>query len=229
MKWLYLLINIFSVALPLIFALLFRMRMITRWKKFFLAMAITAAVFIVWDVLFTKIGVWGFNPNYLIGINLVNLPLEEVLFFFCIPFASLFIHYSFERFLPDVKLHERYTRLITGLILGVVAILLIINFGKLYTTVNYVLLLLILGGGLYYKLNELSRFYVSFLVILIPFFVVNGLLTGSWIAEEVVWYNNAENMGIRILTIPIEDIGYAFSMLFSTLWIFDSLTQADKD
>jgi lycopene cyclase domain-containing protein len=52
---------------------------------------------------------------------------------------------------------------------------------------------------------------------LIPFFIVNGILTGSFIEGEVVWYNNNENLGIRILTIPIEDIVYAFNMLYSSL------------
>jgi len=30
----------------------------------------------------------------------------------------------------------------------------------------------------------------------------------------VVWYNNAQNMSLRLGTIPLEDFMYAFSMLF---------------
>ena len=50
---------------------------------------------------------------------------------------------------------------------------------------------------------------------------MNGILTGTGISEPVVWYNNAENMGIRIGTIPVEDIGYAFSMLFTNILLVD--------
>lgn len=45
---------------------------------------------------------------------------------------------------------------------------------------------------------------------LIPFFVVNGVLTGTGIQGPVVWYDNTHNLEIRLLTIPVEDIGYAF-------------------
>jgi lycopene cyclase domain-containing protein len=65
----------------------------------------------------------------------------------------------------------------------------------------------------------LKRFYIAFVIILIPFFIVNGILTGSFIAEPVVWYNNSENLGIRLFTIPIEDIGYAFNMLFWVVFL----------
>ena len=52
-----------------------------------------------------------------------------------------------------------------------------------------------------------------YFVTLIPFFIVNGLLTGSFIPEEVVYYNDAENLGIRLGTIPIEDAVYGLLML----------------
>ena len=49
------------------------------------------------------------------------------------------------------------------------------------------------------------------------------MLTGSFIEGEVVWYNNAENLGIRLGTIPIEDIAYAFNMLFMSILIIEKL------
>ena len=62
---------------------------------------------------------------------------------------------------------------------------------------------------------------ITFLLVLVPFFVVNGLLTGSFIPEEVVWYNNEENLGLRLGTVPVEDVFYAFSMLYMSLILIE--------
>jgi len=56
------------------------------------------------------------------------------------------------------------------------------------------------------------------LVMLIPFFIVNGILTGSFIDNEIVWYNNDENLGIRLFTIPVEDTIYAFTLILTNLF-----------
>ena len=65
--------------------------------------------------------------------------------------------------------------------------------------------------------------WYAFIFILIPFFIVNGILTGSGIDEQVVWYNNNENLGIRFLTIPVEDFGYAFSLILFNLLLRNKL------
>ena len=67
----------------------------------------------------------------------------------------------------------------------------------------------------------LNRFYISFLVILIPFIIINGILTGSFIEGEVVWYNPEEITGIRLGTIPVEDFAYGFSMILINLMLMN--------
>ncbi len=73
----------------------------------------------------------------------------------------------------------------------------------------------------------MSRFYFSYLIILIPFFIVNGILTGSFIEGEVVWYNNAENLGIRLGTIPFEDVFYGMLMLLINIAFFEWLKRRE--
>jgi lycopene cyclase domain-containing protein len=193
------------------------MKYIKRWKAVFSAIIITAIFFIVWDIIFTKIGVWSFNPRYHLGIEFFDLPIEEWLFFICIPYASLFIHFAFHYFFPKVALTDKTVKIIYWILIAVLLPTIFIHYDKLYTAINYGVLMLVLTYTVFKVPHILNTFFITFLIILIPFALVNGILTGSFIDEPVVMYNNAENLGIRLGTIPIEDIGYAFSMLLMSL------------
>ena len=203
--FLYLLLNIGAVSIPFLYSFEKKMRFIQHWKAVLLSLTIIASIFLVWDAIFTANGVWGFNPNYHLNMLLLGMPIEEWLFFFCIPYASIFIHYSLAYFKPTILLSEKATRFITLLFIVSLLPVTIIHSDKAYTLVNYTLLIFILAIGLRYGISILRRFYIAFLVILIPFFIVNGILTGTGIEAPVVWYNDAENLGIRLGTIPIED------------------------
>ena len=80
----------------------------------------------------------------------------------------------------------------------------------------------------YFKNNFLSKIYFSYCFTLIFFFIVNGILTGSCIEEPVVWYNNNQNLGIRIGTIPVEDIFYGFLLIALTIQLFEFLNAKIK-
>lgn len=162
-------------------------------------------------------GVWSFNPRYHSGIEFFGLPLEEWLFFICIPYASIFIHFAFHYFYPKVSLSDRTVKIIYFILVTILIPVVIFNLDKMYTSVNYILLVLLLTYTVFRIPNILNTFFITFLIILIPFLVVNGILTGSFIDEPVVIYNNSENLGIRLGTIPIEDIGYAFTMILMSL------------
>ena len=205
------------------------MHFIKWWKEVFLSISIVAIVFIIWDIIFTNIGVWGFNEKYLTGINLVNLPIEEWLFFICIPYASIFTHYAIRYFFPRLVLRWKSARSITLMLIIILSFVILFNTDKVYTLINYGLLLFVLLYIVITRNEVIRTFYISFLVILIPFFIVNGILTGSFIDEPVVWYNNDENLGIRLGTVPIEDIGYAFSLIISSIILIEKFKNKKKN
>lgn len=219
--FLYLLLNLGSFSIPFAYSFEKNMRFIKHWKAVFLSLTIIATIFLIWDAIFTANGVWGFNPDYHINLLLFGMPIEEWLFFFCIPYASIFIHYSLAYFKPDLLISEKITKGITLFIMVILVPVIFMNTDKAYTFVNYIFLEFVLLMGFFFGLKYLQRFYIAFLIILVPFFIVNGILTGTGIEEPVVWYNNAENLGIRLLTIPIEDIGYAFTMLFGNVLLIE--------
>ena len=189
---------------------------------------LTIGVFIPWDVIFTINGIWGFNSDYFLGFKILSLPLEEWLFFICIPFACVFTHYALLLYFPNLKLNKVATKAISISLVLILFILALANYDKWYTLVNFSLAIPL--TWLVYKYNPqlLQHFFLTFLVMLIPFFIVNGVLTGSWIDNQVVWYNNAENLGIRMGTIPIEDSIYAYSMILMNLYFFEYLCSRFK-
>tara|TARA_R110002012_G_scaffold4274_1_gene19630 strand:+ start:20896 stop:21474 length:579 start_codon:yes stop_codon:yes gene_type:complete len=173
------------------------------------------AFFIPWDIIFTQNGIWGFNEKYLSGIKLANLPIEEWLFFICIPYACIFTICAFKNLLPKFSISEKTTQIIYFSIQTILIATLLYFYDRWYTAINFGYAIVLLALVFNYNREVLQVFFPVFLILLVPFFIVNGFLTGSWIHEEVVWYNNAENLGIRIGTVPIEDSVYALSMLLT--------------
>ncbi|RPD90744.1 lycopene cyclase domain-containing protein [Aureibaculum marinum] len=224
---LYLLLNLTSFSIPFIYSFEKRMHYIQWWKEVLFSISIVALFFLVWDIIFTYLGYWGFNATYLVGIDLLGLPIEEWLFFVCIPYASIFIHYAFQYFFPKVSLSLKVTNFITISLILVIIILALTNYNKAYTFYNYIFLTALLCYSYLTKNKQLPIFYITFLIILIPFFVVNGILTGSFIEEQVVWYNDSENLGIRLGTIPVEDVGYAFTLIFSSVVLIEKFKKSN--
>lgn len=220
---LYLYLMLGSIIVPLAFSFDKKLQFYKRWKHILPSILVVAALYIGFDVLMTAKGVWGFNEKYLLGISILNLPLEEWLFFIIVPYASIFLHETYVAYLPDAKLSSRLVKLFTWFVILFTAIVLAFNLKKAYTA--YILsttLVALILGHLYFK-DLLAFFLLTFLIICIPFFLVNATLTGSFIEGEIVWYNNSENLGYRFFTIPAEDFAYAFSLIFLNLMLIRKL------
>ena len=162
---------------------------------------------------FTKLQVWGFNRQYTLGIYIANLPVEEVLFFFCIPYACVFTYHCISVFLAK-KAITIIPRFFTNLLMIAALGISIIFYQKFYTCFTFLVLSLSLFTAAYIiKAGWLPRFYMVYAFLLIPFMVVNGLLTGTGLSSPVVWYNSKHILGFRLLTIPVEDIFYGMDLL----------------
>ncbi len=220
-KYLYLSINIASILIPFIASFYPKHPFYKHWGNYLKANFFVAGLFILWDIYFTKLGVWHFNEQYILGLKLVNIPIEEVLFFFCIPYSSVFVYFALNYLIKSNPFEKKQKYLTLFLIISL-AFLGIIYWNRLYTSVTFISTSVFLLFCLLIK-NNLAKVYLSFVVTLVFFFIVNGILTGSFIEEPVVLYNNAENSGIRMGTIPIEDIFYGFLLITSIIVLFEYL------
>lgn len=215
----YLLVNLACIIIPFIASFYPKHAFYKNWRSFFKANILVAVIFLIWDYWFTKIGVWGFNPDYLTGFYLGNLPIEEVLFFICIPFCCVFSYFAFQYLVKKNPL-DKIQRILTFILIVVLLIIAVTNYNRLYTSITFFSMSFYLSYLVYKNVN-LSYHYLSYLFIL-PFFILsNGVLTGSFLVDPIVWYNDAENLGVRLFNIPIEDTIYGMLLIFLNIELFN--------
>ena len=220
---LYLWVNLLSISVPVIASFHPRIKFYRYWKFLFPAMLLAATPYIIWDVFFTKQGFWGFNPEYLSGIYLFSLPIEEWLFFITIPYACVFTHYTIQILGYNLELNRKSANRLNLIVLGLSFIIMVAFINLAYTAIAMLFVIIILFIAITVNRPLLTSYYITYIIILVPFFIVNGILTGTGIENEIVWYNDTQNLGIRLGTIPIEDLSYAFSLILLNIVLFEWL------
>ena len=225
MQYLYLLLNLGAISVPLIFSFHPKLKFYKMWPALGLSLLVNMLIFIPWDHIFTVSGFWGFDSNYLSGYSFLELPLEEWMFFICIPYACVFMHHAILYFHRSKRLPVKFTNVLSGIILIVLLISSIIYRDRWYTVINFVYGITLLSLIVWKRNDLLRHYYMTLIFMMIPFFIINGILTGSGIEDPVVWYNNFENIGLRLGTIPVEDTVYAFTLILGNLAMTDFFHQ----
>jgi len=220
MKSLYLLIDFFTVIIPLIFSFHPKIKFYKTWKQFIIAAVSVGILFIIWDSIFTKLGIWNFNSRYVLGVYFLNLPVEEILFFICIPFSCIFTYYCLDKFY-NLSWHTKTENIFCISLSLFLLITGFVFYDRLYTFVTFIstaFVCLILKFG--FKINWFGKAVSVYALLQIPFLIVNGILTGTGLEEPVVSYNKIQNLNICLFTIPVEDIFYGFELILLNLFIY---------
>lgn len=219
-KYTYILINFFTIIICLIYSFHPRIQFNKHFNAFFKASSTVAIPFILWDIYFTKIGVWWFNKKYTLGIDIFNLPIEEILFFFCIPFSCVFTYFCLTKFFT-LKWTIKFQNYLIPFSICISIIIALCNYEKLYTLLTFsscALSLVLLHY--YFKKKWLGKISFIYTILMLGFIPVNGLLTGTGLQEPIVNYNSNYFMNIRFLTIPIEDAVYGYVMIVWNIYFF---------
>lgn len=177
--------------------------------------------FIIWDVVVTNKW-WHFNTQFVLEVNQtlpLILPIEEVLFFFTVPFALL-------TFFENLRTYESFQQTTNSgffnyFLIGskvLIFLLLIISFFNSFWYTFTILLMLLLSDFSYFKKAWVQ---IGFYFLLFTTLVFNYYLTYL----PVVLYTIDYKSNILVGTIPLEDFGYAV-ILF--LWIIRT-AYADKE
>ena len=100
-----------------------------------------------------------------------------------------------------------------------------INPSHLYTTITFGFLFITLLVLLLTRYTvHLSHIILAWIIALLPMAYVNGILT----SKPVLIYNNAQNLGIRIGTIPVEDFFYNMVYMLWMITIYEIIKTKDN-
>lgn len=218
----YLLLMLASLAVPFAMSFEKNINYAKKWKFLLPAIFFPGFIFIVWDIYFTQMGIWSFNSNFVTGIYIANLPIEEWMFFAVIPFCCIFIYEVLKFYIKPLK-NEFWLKLFLYLIVLISAILAIYNYSQIYTFVTLSLIsiftIIILNTRVLDK--KLAHMLLAFAISCVPMFIVNGVLTSF----PVVEYNTQYFSNMRLGTIPIEDFAYFFLLLQMNIFVYEIFQQ----
>ena len=221
----YLFLDLITIFGPLILSFDKKVAFHKYFKPLFISCGITSLVYIIWDIWFTHIGVWKFNQEFVIGVNLTNLPIEEFGFFTVVPYACIFIYTCLKVYFPDFKIPFNIT--FWGLTIGALT-LSVVYINKTYTFMTFglifaTLLLLFISARTFIQ-KYWAHLFLAWVIALVPMAYVNGILT----SKPVLIYNDSENMAVRIGSIPFEDFFYNFLYMIWSISVFEKLVSLKK-
>ena len=93
---------------------------------------------------------------------------------------------------------------------------------KMYTFVTA----LVVAGVLVYlhfvaESEWIGHATLTYIILLPGFFLVNGMLTGTGLESPIVNYNSSHFLGLRMISIPVEDGFYGYSLFLLNVYFFN--------
>jgi lycopene cyclase domain-containing protein len=205
----YLFINLAILIVPLAFSFERRIFFFRKWPAVFCSIFFVGIFYVVWDISACRRGDWGFNPQHVSDLTLLNLPFEEILFFVTAPFSCLFIYEVINFFHPDKHVPVKKS-LVNAVLLVSLALAFVYSL-RHYTALSFFSLsvFLFIARKHFFVVLQSENFWIYMVICYAPFAIFNGILTSL----PVVQYNPLAIIGWRIGTIPVEDFIYNFSYL----------------
>ena len=101
MRLTYLLVLAGCLLATLPLEIVLNARVYRRWQRAFLAILPVSTAFLAWDLLATYAGWWWFDDDYVTGLFIGPLPIEEILFFLVVPVCGLLTYEGVRFFRPQ--------------------------------------------------------------------------------------------------------------------------------
>lgn len=205
----YLLFNLIVFVPVLILSFKTDVKPHRHWRALLGAFLLVCIPFILWDIWAVRAGHWGFNANYAIDRRIAGLAIEEILFFVTVPFAMIYVWGVIKKFVTNNQIKTWIPLAALSAATGSAVALLILYWGNGYTRAAMIATLIAVVVVACSRLLFTKRFWMFQLALLAIFLVANWVLT----AIPIIVYSNAEIIGTKVLTIPIEDFFFNFAFI----------------
>lgn len=220
-KYTYSIVLFFTIIICFVYSFDKRIKFNQHFISFLKGSTLVAIPFIAWDIWFTNSGIWWFNYDYTLGLKIINLPIEEWLFFICIPFSCVFTYFCLTKFF-NFNWANSFNTIIAFITIIVCLTIALLNVEKTYTMVTgFVTAITMSYLHLIRKVKWIGQASVIFFILMLGFFPVNGVLTGFGLESPIVNYNSEKILNIRMITIPIEDAVYGYSQFMWNIFFFN--------
>ena len=217
MNYTYLLINLGLLLIPVILFSNRQLNFSGNSKFIILAVLINVFVFSVPTEYLMRLKVIVYNPPYLSGMTLWDLPIEELLLSLLLPLCGIAIYQFLNLRFPD-NTRDKYSLAFSNIVLGICIAMLFFGHKKLYTLLTFsMLLVFILYIEYFNKLRFMYKFYRAYLVCLIPFYIVYSILT----TIPVIQYNSEETLKFNLGHIPFENHFYFMGMMLLSVYFYE--------
>jgi lycopene cyclase domain-containing protein len=219
-------IYIISISLLFLIFLLFSFnRKLNFWVKFkyiFPSILISASFFIIWGTRFTEFEFWKYNPEFLVKLYLFRLPIEEWSYYIVLPLIGFLIYELVKTMIKQIGKINYYV-VFSLFLLALLTLTTYFSRHLVYTFVIFIFLTIYFGYTVLRNRFKphYSFFYISFLISLVPFFILNIILTGL----PIVVYNSEYILKIYLFSIPVENIAGFFLLFLMNISIYEYLIE----
>jgi lycopene cyclase domain-containing protein len=216
----YLLIILVMTGVTMFFIIKKTIVFFMELKYMLPAIIFSGAILILLNIRFLETGIINYNLNYLVGKNFFNLPIEEWLFLLIMSLFSFSVY---------ILVTVKFDNFEKPALFMAISIILLLGFGLLawfsrQKVVPFFIffLLTIYFGYIIFRnrfKKHLAKFYISYLISVIPFFLIKGILN----TLPIVFYDSEYTLGIRLFSVPVEEFGYLFLLVLINITIFEYL------
>lgn len=207
---------------PLILTLFAKIRFAEKLKYVMPSILISGIIFLLWDIKFTGVGIWIYKPEFAVGLSHKGLPVEQWLFYLLVPFSGMVVYEFVKRRFATLDLNNVFIgiSLLLILVFAVIAYMYRVRF---YTFFVFLFTTIYLGYTIFRKQykSHLTSFYITFILMLIPYLLFSLPLT--W--ETAIEYHQEQVLGVWIGMMPVENLIFLFLLLLINLTVYEYLSE----